>query len=138
LAQDLEVTGFVTLDLFAASTAKDTDFTAMLVDVDSGGYARYLADGIVRGRYRNQTSQAELLKPGEIVHYRIDLWVTSNVFKKDHRVRLYVSSSNFPRFNRNLNTGEKIEGSTRMLKASQRVFHDSTHASALNLPVVPK
>ncbi len=138
LIQDMEVTGFVTLDLYAVSTAKDTDFTALLVDVDAGGYARYLADGIVRGRYRNTTSQAELLIPGEIFHYTIDLWVTSNVFKKGHRVRLYVSSSNFPRFSRNLNTGEKIGGGTRMLKATQRVFHDSAHASVLNLPVVPR
>jgi len=138
LSQDVEVTGFITLDLYAGSTAKDTDFTAMLVDVDPGGYARYLTDGIARGRYRVSTSQAELLVPGEIYHYTIDLWATSNVFKKGHRVRLYVSSSNFPRFNRNLNTGEKIEGGTRMITATQRIFHDSAHASVLNLPVVPR
>ena len=138
LTRDLEVTGYVTLDLYAASTAKDTDFTAMMVDVEPTGYARYLADGISRGRYRTGTSQAELLTPGDIFHFTIDLWVTSNVFKKDHQIRLYVSSSNFPRFSRNLNTGEKMFGGTQMLKATQKIFHDLEHPSALSLPVIPR
>jgi putative CocE/NonD family hydrolase len=138
LESDLEATGFVSVDLYAASTAKDTDFTALLVDVDPSGYARYLADGIVRARYRNSMVQAESITPGNVYQYRIDLWTTSNVFKKGHRIRFYVSSSNFPRFNRNLNTGEMTLGATKMVKASQKVFHDAKYPSALNLPVIPR
>ena len=138
MEDDLEVTGFLSVDLYAASSTTDTDFTAMLVDVDPSGYARYLADGIVRARYRNSTSRAESIDPGTIYKYSIDLWVTSNVFKKGHQVRLYISSSNFPRFNRNLNTGEPILGATKMVKAAQQIFHDMSHPSALNLPVIPK
>lgn len=138
LAQDVEATGYVTVDLYASSSATDTDFTAMLVDVDSTGYARLLTDGIVRARYRNTTEQAELITPGQIYKYTVDLWATSNVFKAGHRIRLYISSSNFPRFNRNLNTGEPIAGSTRMVQAKQTIYHDAQHPSALTLPVIPR
>ncbi len=137
LKQDMEVTGYVRLELYAASTAADTDFTALLADVDSSGYARFLTDGIVRARYRNSTERAELIEPGKVYKYEIDLWATSNVFKAGHRVRLYVSSSNFPRFNRNLNTGEQTLGSTRALKARQTIGHDAARPSALILPVIP-
>jgi putative CocE/NonD family hydrolase len=138
LANDVEVTGWVKARLFAASSAVDTDFTALLVDVEPSGYARFLTDGIVRARYRNSTKRAEPIEPGNIYEYTIDLWATSNVFKAGHRIRLYISSSNFPRFNRNLNTGEPILGSTRMVKADQRIYHDSQHPSALILPVIPR
>ncbi len=136
LARDLEVTGYIRLELYAASSAVDTDFTALLADVDSSGYARFLTDGIIRARYRNSTEKAEIIEPGKIYRYEIDLWATSNVFKAGHRIRLYISSSNFPRFNRNLNTGEQTLGATRSLKARQTVFHSSEHPSALVLPVV--
>jgi hypothetical protein len=106
--------------------------------VEPSGYARFLTDGIVRARYRNSTTQAEPIEPGKIYEYSIDLWATSNLFKAGHRIRLYVSSSNFPRFNRNLNTGEPIAGSTRLVKASQRIYHDAQHPSALVLPVIPR
>jgi hypothetical protein len=119
LAQDVEVTGFVTAEIQAATSAADTDFTALLVDVDPSGYARYLADGIVRGRYRKSTERAEPIQPGRIETYAIDLGATSNVFKAGHRIRLYISSSNFPRFDRNLNTGEPLAQATRMVKAEQ-------------------
>src|SRR5581483_9347940 len=99
--------------------------------------ARLLTDGIVRGRYRNSTARVELLEPGRVYEFTIDLWATSNVFKAGHRIRLYISSSNFPRFDRNLNTGEAILGSTRMVKASQKIYHDTQHPSALILPVIP-
>jgi putative CocE/NonD family hydrolase len=138
LARDIEVTGFVTLELHAASSAPDTDFTAMLVDVEPEGYARYLADGIVRARYRNSTAQAEPIVPGRSYAYTIRLGATSNVFKAGHRIRLYVSSSNFPRYDRNDNTGEPTATATRMEKATQTVFHDAPRASALVLPVVPR
>jgi uncharacterized protein len=138
LTEDTEVTGFVTVELYAASSAVDTDFTALLVDVDPSGYARFLTDGIVRARYRESTKQASLITPGEIYKYTIDLWATGNVFKAGHRIRLYISSSNFPRFNRNLNTGEDIIGSSRSVRARQTIYHDGDHASALILPLIPR
>ena len=138
LAKDLEVTGFITAEIQAASSAVDTDFTAMLVDVDPAGYARYLADGIVRARHRLSRERSDLLEPGRIETYSIDLWATSNVFKAGHRLRLYVSSSNFPRFDRNPNTGESTAASARLVKAQQTVYHDAARPSALILPVVPR
>jgi len=138
LAFDLEVTGFVRLELYAATSAADTDFTAMLVDVDTTGYSRYLADGIVRARYRTSTERAERVESGRVYQYSIDLWATSNLFKKGHQIRLYVSSSNFPRFNRNSNTGIPVFDATGMLKATQSIYHDSEYPSALVLPIIPR
>jgi uncharacterized protein len=138
LTEDTEVTGFITLELFASTSAVDTDFTALLVDVDETGYARFLTDGIVRARYRESTKQASLVTPGKIYQYKIDLWATANVFKAGHRIRLYISSSNFPRFNRNLNTGEDIISSSRSVRAHQTIYHDRDHASALILPLIPR
>ena len=138
LERDTEVTGYITVELAASSSAADTDFTALLADVDASGYARFLTDGVVRARYRNSTARPEPIEPGKVYSYRIDLWATSNVFKAGHRIRLYLSSSNFPRFNRNLNTGEQTLGATRMAKARQTVYHDARHPSALVLPVVPR
>jgi putative CocE/NonD family hydrolase len=138
LTEDTEVTGFITLELYASTSAVDTDFTALLVDVDESGYARFLTDGIVRARYRESTKNAMEVVPGKIYKYTIDLWATANVFKRGHRIRLYVSSSNFPRFNRNLNTGEDIMTSTRSVRAHQTIYHDREHSSALILPLIPR
>jgi putative CocE/NonD family hydrolase len=138
LAQDVEATGWVKATIYASSSAVDTDFTALLADVEPSGYARFLTDGIVRARYRNSTQRAEPIEPGKIYEYSIDLWATSNLFKAGHRIRLYVSSSNFPRFDRNLNTGKPIAGSVNMIKAQQRIYHDPQHPSALVLPVIPR
>jgi putative CocE/NonD family hydrolase len=138
LTRDVEVTGYVRLELFASSSAVDTDFTALLADVDPSGYARFLTDGIVRARYRESTERASLLNPGQVYKLDLDLWATSNLFKSGHRIRLYVSSSNFPRFSRNLNTGESTLGATRMVKARQAIYHDAEHPSALVLPVIPR
>jgi putative CocE/NonD family hydrolase len=138
LEKDTEVTGEIALDLWAATTAADTDFTALLADVEPSGYARFLTDGIVRARYRHSTERAEPVVPGQVYRYRIDLWATSNLFRAGHRIRLYISSSNFPRFHRNPNTGEKTLGATGMVKARQTVFHDAERTSALLLPVVPR
>jgi len=138
LTEDTEVTGFISLELYAATSAVDTDFTALLVDVDESGYARFLTDGIVRARFRESTKNATAIIPGKIYKYTIDLWATANVFKAGHRIRLYVSSSNFPRFNRNLNTGEDITASTRSVRAHQMIYHDREHRSALILPVIPR
>jgi len=138
LDHDVEVTGFVRLELFASTSAVDTDFTALLADVEPSGYARFLTDGIVRGRYRRSTERAEPLSPGTTETYSIDLWATSNLFKAGHRIRLYVSSSNFPRFDRNPNTGEDVATATGGVRAEQTVYHDAARPSALVLPIVPR
>jgi uncharacterized protein len=131
LREDFEATGPVTVELYASSSAVDTDFTAKLVDVGANGYARNLADGILRARYRNSLERADLMKPGEIYKFSIDLWATSNVFLKGHKVRLEISSSNFPRFDRNLNTGRDQAHGTRWVKAQNTIYHDAAHPSAL-------
>jgi len=136
--QDFEVTGPVSLDLYARSTAVDTDFTAKLVDVWPNGFAQNLTEGIVRGRYRAFQDKPESMNPGETYRFTIDLWATSNVFLPGHRLRLEVSSSNFPRFDRNLNTGEDPGRGTRIAKAGNTIVHDREHPSALVLPVVPR
>ena len=137
LERDLEVTGPITLDLYASSSAADTDFTGKLVDVAPDGTAINLTDGILRARYRNSTAKAEPIEPGKVYEYKIDLWSTSNVFLKGHRLRLEVSSSNFPRFDRNLNTGKDAASSAEFVKATNMIYHDNSHPSALILPVAP-
>lgn len=136
--EDLEVTGPVSLDLYVSSSAVDTDFTAKLVDVWPSGFAQNLTEGILRMRYRDSQAQPELMNPGQIYKIKIDMVATSNVFLAGHRLRLEVSSSNFPRFNRNLNTGEEQAHATRMAKALNTVYHDKDHPSALVLPIVPR
>jgi hypothetical protein len=138
LAEDTEVTGPVSLDLFAKASTVDTDFTAKLVDVGPTGFAQNLTEGILRARFRNGTSKAEALEPGKIYEYKIDLWSTSNVFLKGHKIRLEISSSNFPRFDRNLNTGKDAGSSSDFVKSDITVYHDAAHPSALVLPVVPR
>jgi putative CocE/NonD family hydrolase len=138
LDQDTEVTGPVTLDLYAKSSAVDTDFTGKLVDVGPDGKAVNLTEGILRARYRETATAATPIVPGTIYEYKIDLWSTSNVFLKGHRIRVEVSSSNFPRFDRNLNTGKSAAESSEMVKATNTVYHDAAHPSALVLPVVPR
>jgi hypothetical protein len=138
LERDVEVTGFITLELYASTTAADTDFTGLLADVEPSGYARLLTDGVVRARYRNSTAAAEPVEPGKTYRYEIDLWATGNLFRAGHRIRVYVSSSNFPRFNRNPNTGDRMLGSTGIVKATQTIHHDGQHPSALVLPVIPR
>ncbi len=136
--EDTEVTGPITLELYASSSAVDTDFTGKLVDVWPNGYAQNLTDGILRARYRRSQEKSELMNPGEIYKFTIDLVATSDVFLKGHKLRLEVSSSNFPHYDRNLNTGEDQGRSTRMVKAINNVYHNGEHPSALILPVVPR
>ncbi len=138
LAEDVEVTGPVTLVLYAASTARDTDFTGKLVDVHPDGAAYNLCDGILRARYREGRDRVELLEPGKVYRFEIDLWVTSNRFRRGHRIRLEVSSSNYPRFDRNPNTGGAFGEDEEFLPATQTVFHDGEHPSHLLLPVIPR
>ena len=138
LEREVEVTGPVTVTLWAATSAVDTDFTAKLVDVCEHGCARNLTDGIIRARYRESSSSPSLVEAGRVYCYTIDLWATSNVFKPGHRIRLEVSSSNFPRFDRNTNTGNIISEDTELKPALQTVLHSGEHASHVTLPLVPR
>ena len=135
--KETEITGPISLDLYVSSSAVDTDFTGMLVDVWPNGFAQNLTSGILRLRYRKSQENPELVKPGKVYHVTLDLLATSNVFLVGHKLRLEVSSSNFPRFDRNLNTGEEQAHATRMVKAANVVYHDKARPSALIVPVVP-
>jgi hypothetical protein len=137
LASDLEVTGPVTADLFIKSSAVDTDFTAKLVDVGPDGFAKDLTEGILRMRYASSREHVTLINPGQIYQITLDLWATSNVFLRGHSLRLEISSSNFPRFDRNFNTGEDIKFARNFVSATNTVLHDAQHPSALVLPVMP-
>jgi putative CocE/NonD family hydrolase len=137
LTEPLQLVGPVRLVLHATSSAPDTDFTGKLVDVHPTGFAQRLCDGMVRARYREGFDAARLLEPGEIVEYDIDLWHTSHVFLPGHRLRVEVASSAFPKYDRNLNTGEPLTTSTRMQTAAQVVHHDAARPSHLVVPVLP-
>lgn len=135
--KDTEVTGPVSAELFISSSSVDTDFTGKLVDVWPNGFAENLTDGILRARYRISMEKPELMNPREIYKLTINLWSTSNVFLAGHKLRLEIASSNFPRFDRNPNTGGSPESGTRKTKATNMIYHDREHASALILPIVP-
>ena len=137
LDHDIEVTGPIRLEFFAASSTVDTDFTAKLLDVAPDGTAINLTEGILRARYRDSQATPALLVRGQAYLLSIDLWATSNVFRTGHRLRIELSSSNFPRFDRNLNTGEPAANSATWVKATNTIFHDKTRPSAVILPVVP-
>ena len=138
LRRDVEVTGFIRANLWAITDAPDTDFTAKLVSVEPDGLALNLTDGLVRARYRHGTDAARPIVRGAPVEYTVDLGATSNLFRAGQRIRLEVSSSNFPRFDRNLNTGHPIGLDAEMRMAHQTVLHDADHASFLELPVIPR
>ena len=138
LDRPIEVTGPITVELWATSDAVDTDFTAKLIDVHPDGYAQNLLDGIIRARYRDSASRPTPIEPGKPYRYTIDLWATSNVFLPGHRIRLDISSSNFPRFDRNLNTGEAFGEGTEWKVANQTIFHSGEMASFVSLPAVPR
>ena len=138
LEREVEVTGPITVTVWAATSERDTDFTAKLVDVCEHGCARNLTDGIIRARYRDSASDPSLVEPGRAYCYTIDLWATSNVFKEGHRIRVEVSSSNFPRFDRNTNTGNLIAEDADFKPALQTILHDAQHPSHITLPIVPR
>lgn len=139
LKQDLEVTGPIRAVLWVSSSAPDTDFTAKLVDVAPDGFARNLTDGILRLRFRDSLEQpSPPLAPDHVYRVEIDAGVTSNVFLAGHRIRLEISSSNFPRFDRNPNTGRPIATETELRAAEQTVYHDRRRPSHVMLPVVPR
>ncbi len=142
LEQDVTVIGPITVVLYASSTAVDTDFTAKLVDVYPPsrdfptGFDLNLTDGIVRARYRERPDRAALMVPGTVYRFTIELPPTANVFKKGHRIRLDISSSNFPRFDVNPNTGEPLGRHRRMVAADNSIYHDAAHPSHVVLPIV--
>jgi putative CocE/NonD family hydrolase len=136
LRENMEVTGPVSAVIYLCTSATDTDVTAALVDVEPDGKAIILCEGISRARYRNGTDEPQLMIPQEIYELRIDLWDTSNLFEVGHRVRLEVSSSNFPRYDRNLNTGNPTTTDADMVVAEQLVYHDADYPSHVQLPVI--
>jgi len=140
LDRDLEVIGPIEMVLYAASSAKDTDFIVRLSDVYPNGKAIFLAEGMLRARYRGSVEgeSVELLEPDEVAEYRIRCYPAANVFKRGHRLRLDVTSSSFPRFSRNLNTGEDVGTGTRMQVAHQTVLHTSAYPSHVLLPVIQR
>jgi putative CocE/NonD family hydrolase len=138
LTQPIEVTGPIEVRVWAASSATDTDFTAKLVDVFPDGTARMLSDGILRARYRRGRTSPVLLTPGQPEEIVIDTGATSNLFAAGHRIRVEISSSNFPRFDRNPNTGGTFGESAELLRAEQTIFHDAQRPSRIVLPIVAR
>ncbi|HWL08815.1 MAG TPA: CocE/NonD family hydrolase, partial [Planctomicrobium sp.] len=143
LTEDIEVTGEIEVKLYASSSAVDTDFTAKLIDVYPpssdwpGGFDLNVGDGIVRGRFRESLKTEKLLTPGEVAEFTIKLYPTSNVFKKGHRIRVDISSSNFPRFDINPNTGEPLNRHRLVKIADQTIHHEALRPSHILLPVIP-
>ena len=144
LDEEVEVTGPLIITLWASSSAVDTDFTAKLIDVYPpnedyiDGYAINLSDGIIRARYRNGFEKEELMSPGEIYKFTIDIFPTSNLFKQGHRIRVDISSSNFPAFDPNPNTGEEyISGGGRYIVADNTIYHNKIFLSHIMLPIIP-
>ncbi|MGB5047719.1 MAG: CocE/NonD family hydrolase [Caldilineaceae bacterium] len=138
LATPVEVTGDIVVKLFAASSAVDTDFTAKLVDVHPDGLAVGLCYGILRVQYRESYQNPSLIVPGQVYKYTISLRATSNLFAVGHRIRVDISSSNFPFFDRNHNTGLPFYADATLVKAEQTVLHSSAYPSRIILPVVPR
>lgn len=143
LVEDVEVVGPIVARLFVASSATDTDFTAKLVDVYPPsadfptGYEMNLTDGVVRARYRDRPDRQELMEPGQIYAIEVTPFPNANRFKKGHRIRIDISSSNFPRFDINPNTGEPLGKHRRTIKADNTIYHDADHPSHVVLPIIP-
>jgi uncharacterized protein len=138
LEADVEVTGPLEVVLYAESSAHDTDFTGKLVDIYPDGRAIHLAEGIRRARHRRSMESVSFLEPNEVAEYHIELAPTGNLFKAGHRLRVEVSSSNFPRFDRSLNTTDDIGFGTHMQIAHQKVLHNASYPSQIILPVIPR
>ena len=136
LTNDLEVTGPIKLVLYASSDSVNTDWTGKLVDVFESGFAMNLCDGIIRASHRDSFTNPKPIIPGQVYKYEIDLGVTANVFKKGHRIRLEISSSNFPKFDRNPNTGNKFGFDSELKIATQKIYHDSNYQSHIILPII--
>jgi putative CocE/NonD family hydrolase len=136
--KDFTFAGPVSAVVYASSSARDADWFARLIDVDPDGKPFELVEGKIRARYRNSATHPELLKPGEVYEYTIDMWHTGITLQAGHRLRLEISSASFPLFSRNLNTGGNNETETRFLPADEVVYHNKGHASYVLLPVIPE
>lgn len=143
LEHDTEIIGPISARLWASSSAVDTDFTAKLIDVYPSsqdfpaGFDLIMGDGIIRARFRDSDKEEKMMTPGEIYEFNIKLDPCCNVFKKGHRIRVDVSSSNFPRFDVNPNSGEPLNNNRRMITAVNTIYHDSQHPSHIVLPLMP-
>ena len=138
MAESLEIGGPIEVDLYFSTSAKDTDFFAFLVDVDENDVIRAIGlPGKIRARYISGWDKPSLLQPGKTYKASIELWDTAHRFKKGHRVGLVISSSYFPPYARNLNTGEPIKDATRMVVAHQTIYHDQKRPSALRFRLLP-
>jgi putative CocE/NonD family hydrolase len=137
LVTDTEVTGPISVTLYASSSAPDTDWTAKLVDVHPDRTAVNLNNGIQRASFRESSTTPTPIEPGKVYQYTITVWPTSNLFRAGHRIRLEISSSDFPQFDPNPNTGSWLGESTATQVAHQTVLHDTEHPSALVLPIIP-
>ncbi len=137
LDSDLSVVGPVTALLYATSSAPDTDWVVRLCDVWPDGRSMSVCDGILRARYRESLMRATLLTPDEVNRFEVDLWSTAQVFKAGHRLRIHVTSSDFPRYDRNLNTGGPFGTEAQSTVAVNTVFHDAGRPSHLSLPILP-
>jgi hypothetical protein len=137
LEEPLQVIGRIRVKLWASSSCTDTDFVAKLMDVYPDGRSMLIADGIIRGRFRRSLSREELLEPGTIYEFEIDLWSTAIVFNRGHRIKVHITSSNYPRFDINPNTGEDYAEGCDMRVAENTIYHDKRHPSHLLLPIVP-
>jgi uncharacterized protein len=137
LAADIEISGPLQMHLFASTSARDTDFTARLVHVYPDGRAYNLADGIIRARGRKLSPEPEPVSPGEIYEFVITMGHTSQLFRRGHRLRLDISSSNFPQFDRNMNTGNPIGEDATGIVAKQAIYHEARYASYIDLPIIP-
>ena len=138
LTEDMEVTGPVDMKLYAASSALNTDFTATLTDVHPDGMAVHICEGIRGVTFRESLENPKLIESGKVYQYTISLWETSYVFKAGHRIRLEISSSNFPRYARNQNTSHPFGMSAEVKTAKQTIYHDAQYPSHLILPVIPE
>ncbi|GAC1361215.1 MAG: CocE/NonD family hydrolase [Ktedonobacteraceae bacterium] len=138
LTTDIEVTGPIIVDLYASSSAPDTDFMAMLIDVWPNNFRQRLCDGMVRARFRNGMDRPALIQPGHVYHYRIDCWNTSQLFRAGHRICLQITSSAFPKYDRNQNIGGPLGVSTELAIAEQHIYHDAEHPSAVVLPIIAR
>ena len=139
LEKEIEVTGPITVRLWASSSAPDTDWVVRLNDVYPDGKSINLTEGVIRARFRKRNwEQPELITPDAVLEYEIELQPTSNLFRVGHRIRIDVTSSNFPLWDRNLNTGEDPNASSRMAVAHQTIWHDADHPSHVILPVIPQ
>lgn len=136
--EDTDVIGNVRAVIYASTDCRDTDFSVKVCDVYPDGRSVNLCDGLLRGRFLDGMDEEKLLTPDQIYAFNIDCWATSWTFLKGHRIRVQVSSSNFPRFDRNLNTGSDLTKSTEIKVARQTILHDAEHPSHVILPIIPK